>query len=500
MTREPEAVGDHAVVPQAGKWWAIARTLLPLLFLAIEASSLAPWSHLAGLLLVSGAERPPVSARGGLPPLIPDAVLIVSIVGAWTLRRFAPGRRSIIESFPWRRHVATIGAIVAVAGGAVLSLHLYDAPTVGPTIGWFGNLTAGHEAGALVCAVAFMGLVWWRGTAVGAGSAGDRRAGFRAVIVGASITVASAVAMGVMPSLLGNVIPIAATTAIPAMIGALALASLEESQLPRSGGLPSTAPDRSWLGMVVALCLGVAVIGAVIALILGGQAALIVYALRAVGAVIGATFVLVASIAIIPVLWFAEWLSGLMKGSRAQPLDMPLSGLGKQSFLERFEETEPRLVIDPAITEVGLAIVALVVVAVVVWRLLRPAGPPDMDGAESEERFSVFSWTSLLRKGDTSARSADAEEDIDSVRRAYRTFLESLARRGVIRAPTETPYQLANRVRLGSADAVTNPSADADVATLTNSYVAVRYGTTAPKELEAGATAASRRLAAPTGS
>ena len=478
-------------------WWDGAQFSLPFLLLAIEVASLAPWSHLAGLLLVSRAAVPPVSARDGLPPLIPDPILVATSVVAWVTRRLAPRRRTIHDTHQWGRWVVSIGSGVAVAGGAVLSLHLYDASDPLPlTPGWFGAFTAGHEAGALLCAIAFLGLVWWRGASVGSGSPGDRHAGTRAVVGGAAIAVSSAIATGVMPSLLGSVIPISTIIVIPSMIGALVLTSLEESQLPRLGGPVATAPNRSWLGMVIALCICVGVLGAGIALILGGRASAVIALLRAVGGVIGGLFVLLASIAIIPVLLFADWLAGLMQGRGEPPPDVPLSGLGKQSFLERFDTAESPAVIDPAITETALAIAALVVVGVVVWRLMRPASPNDLDGAESEERSSVFSWANLLGRRAGGKVPGEHRDDLNSVRRAYRAFLLALEQKGLPRAPSETPDQFARRVVSDGTGAVIDPGGRADLGILTRAYEAVRYGTASPERLGQAASQAARRLAA----
>ena len=478
-------------------WWEGARLSLPLLLLAIEVASLAPWSHLAGLLLLSRAAVPPVSARDDLPPLIPDVVLVAASVVAWVPRRIAPRRRTIHDMQQRGRWVLSIGSGISVAGGAVLSLHLHEAPDSPPiTSRWFGALTAGHEAGALLSAIVFLGLVWWRGAAVGSGSPGDRHVGTRAVVAGASIAVSSAIAAGVMPSLLGNVIPISTVIAIPSMIGALALASLEESQLPRLGGPVATAPNQSWLGMVVALCICVGLLGAVISLILGGRASEVIALLRAVGGVIGGLFVLLASIAIIPVILFAEWLAGLMQG-RGEPLpEVPLSGLGNRSFLERFDIVEPPAVIDPAITEMALAIAALVVVGAVVWRLMRPASPSDLDGAEFEDRSSVFSWADLLGRRAGAKPPGDHNDDRDGVRRAYSAFLLALERQGLPRTPSETPDQLARRVVGDSTGAVIDPGGRADLGILTRAYEAVRYGTASPERLGQAASQAGRRLAA----
>ena len=494
MERSGERTGRRTIT-----WWDGARYSLPFLLLTVEIAGLAPWSHLAGLLLASRVGVPPVSARDGVPPLVPDAILVSAAVMAWGTRRFAPRRRSIHEPHQWWRWVGSIGAAVAVALGAVLSLHSGDAEVSITTTppGWFATLTAGREAGALLVAIAFMGLVWWRGASVGAGTPGDRRAGTHALVAGAAIAIASAVATGVMPSLLASVIPVSTMVAIPSMVGALALASLEESQLPRPGGPVATAPDRAWLGMVVALCICVGVVGAVIALILAGRASAVIAILRTVGGVIGSVFVLLASIAIIPVLMFAEWLASLMQGRGEPGPDLPLSGLGKQAFLERFEAVEPQPLLDPAITETAIAIVAIVIVGVIVWRLMRPAQAADLDGADSEERSSVFSWATLLARRPRDQRAGVDDRDLDRVRRAYRAFLRTIERKGVARSPSETPNQLARRIVGGGTGLMVEPSGpQGDVlGILTRSYEAVRYGTASPDNLGHAAEEAARRFA-----
>ena len=442
--------------------------------------------------MVSGQSRPPLLVRDTLPPLIPDAVMGVCIVAAWALRRVAPVRRAVYEAPQWGRRLATGASIFAVAGAALVSLHLHGVPPSELATGWFITLTGGHEAGALVSATLFTGVIWWRGTSVGSGSVGDRAAGQRGLVTGTSIAIASAVATSVMPSLLTRVLPIAAVIAVPAVVGALALASLEESQLPRANGPAAATPGRAWIGMVITLSVGTAIVGLLVAFVLSGQARAVVLTLRAIGGAIGALFVIVASIAIIPMLWFAEWLASMMRG-RGEPLpDVPLSGIGRQSFLERFDDIETVQVLDPAITEVGIALAALALVGIAVWRLLRPSAPNDLDGAESEERSSVFSWTDVLRRRRPSAsRPRTDQTGLNSVRRAYRSFLHALHERGLARTPIETPNQLAMRLRtsLSGADHV-----DRDLTTLTRAYEAVRYGTGSSERDGEAALAASRRL------
>jgi len=479
------------------RWWAVARHSLPLLLLAMEAATLIPWSHIAGLLLLPSVARAPVGARAGLPPLVPDMLLVFAVASAWVVRRLTPVRRSSDDPPVWGRSIGTAFAIISVAGGSVLSLQLHSGSPRGATAGWFGQLTAGHDAGALLCTVAFIGVTWWRGTSVGSTSPGDRQSGLRSVVVGASISAASAVATGVVPSVLEDAIPLCALIAVPSMIGAMALATFEDSLLPRAGGATATVPDRSWLGMVVALCVGVGVTGTIVALVLGGQASIVVLALRAVGTVVGAVFVLVASVAIIPVLWFAEWLAAMMRGSGDPPPDLPLSGLGRQSFIERFENVEPEPVFDAAVTEVALAVATLGLFALVIWRMMRPSTPSDFDGAESEERTSVFSWASLMTRRRLT-READANGgDLDSVRQAYRSFLQAMARRGVGRTPAETPDQFALRTRAAEARPGAADGRVANIDSLTRAYKEVRYGKTDPARLGPAAAEAARRLTGP---
>ena len=478
------------------RWWAGARHTLPLLLLAMEAATLIPWSHIAGLLLLPSVARTPVGARTGLPPLVPDMLLIFALGAAWGVRRLTVVRRSPDDRRDWGRRIGTAIAIGSVGGVALLSLHLHGGPPTSAPSGWFGQLTSGHEPGALLCTIAFIGATWWRGTSVGATSPGDRQSGFRSVVVGASISVASAVAAGVVPSILDGVVPVAAIVAIPSMIGALALASLEESQLPRARGASVTTPDRSWLGLIAVLCVGVGTTGTVVALVLGGQASVVILALRAIGGVVGAAIILIASVAIIPVLWFAEWLAGMMRSSGELPPDLPLSGLGRQAFVERFENVDPEPLLDAAVTEIGLAVATLGVVSLVIWRLMRPSAPSDLDGAESEERTSVFSWASIMTRR-RPTRDADTNGgNVDGVRLAYRSFLEAMAQRGVGRTSAETPDQFALRSRGADATRDAADARSADIDSLTRAYNEVRYGETDPTRHVPAAAEAARRLAA----
>jgi hypothetical protein len=244
--------------------------------------------------------------------------------------------------------------------------------------------------------------------------------------------------------------------------------------------------------MVVALSFGTSLVGSVVAVVLGGHAHVVVLALRAIGVVIGTAFVLVASIAIIPVLWFAEWLARLLKGQGEPPPDLPLSSLGRQSDFERLDPVESVPFLDPAVTEIGLALATLVLVAIVVWRYMRPSMPLELDGAETEERSSVFSWADYWGRRALSASPIETDRDgLNMVRRAYRSFLDALPDLGLARSPEETPNQLAQRLRIGSGGTI---DVGPDLNTLTRSYEAVRYGTSSAERLGEAALDASRRL------
>ena len=478
--------------------WTVARRLLPLLLLSIEAAWLTPWSHLAGVLLLPPGTRGASGAGSDVPPLMPDPMLLALVAGAWAVRAAVPSRPPMHDhSSAWPRRLAVLTAIASVAGLSIVALHLYPlGARAASTTGWFGTVTAGHESGALLVAVIGLGAAWWRGTSVGATAPGDRHAGRRSVLAGVAIAAASAVATAVLPAALASIIPLATMIVIPAMVGALALSSLEESQLSRSGAPAGTAPDQRWLGMVAGLCAAVAIVGGIVAAVVGGHASSVIAVVRAIGSLIGIAFVWVASIAIIPILMFVEWLSGLMRGRGVPPPDVPFSAFGRQAPLEPVEGVELQPILDPAIVEFGLAIIALAIVAAVAWHLLRPSSSSDLDGAETELRSSVFKWSDLFgRRLTRHVATSSGDDDGNLVRKYYREFLAAMARRGSPREADETPARFARRIARNDTDESRQVPDPDDLAALTTAYERVRYRADAvPAEVVRAAAAAAARL------
>ncbi|NDF37735.1 MAG: hypothetical protein EB140_02220 [Proteobacteria bacterium] len=123
----------------------------------------------------------------------------------------------------------------------------------------------------------------------------------------------SGVARAVLPWLITDLLPVVAIIAVPAMLVAIALSSLEEAQLPRPGQPTATrAPDRNWIGMVAAMCLTVVVMGILLATVFGGGTSVVTTLLKSLGQAIAVVIVFVLSFVAIPFLMLAEWLAKMM--------------------------------------------------------------------------------------------------------------------------------------------------------------------------------------------
>lgn len=470
--------------------WSIVRRLLPLLLVVIELTWIVPWSFLAGTLLaqpgVTGQSRPDLPS-----PLISVFGVGALVVGACAVAQVAArlARKSVQtdnRASKWFASGTSVGTVVV---GAILSLRDHEASLSAPSsFVWVQILTGGHDTGALLVALIATSVIWWRGASVGGTSAGDRGAGRQAIATGALIALASAISRAVLPALNSAVIPAATAIALPTMIGTLSLASLEEAQTTRPGGLETRAPDRAWLVMIGVLCLGVAIVGALFALIISGQASMIIGVTRVLGNVVAIGVIWVAMALMYPVLLFAEWLRGLMRGRGEPPADLAMGNLGRREPAVLLEDVAGTPAINGDAVQLAIGAVVLALLAYLSWRLLRPAPTEDLDGAESEERTTVFSWEQLMPRRRRRAPTTDVASVDDGVRLAYRAFLHHMSERGLPRLVPESPAKFGRRIASGLTIASHDQAEVQAVTTLTHAYEQARYGptrTTSDQETQA---------------
>lgn len=472
--------------------WSVARTAIIILLGVIELSWLTPWAFILAIVISSSTRIGDIKglAQGTTEPLIPVGLIAFGLGMAWAVRTLVRRHQSRLPSVyeqPVSRRLAVVVTIGAIVSGAVISLNLLAVPAGAPvSTTWIGSLAGGHETGALLTAIVFAAVIWWRGTILGGAVPGDREAGRRSTTAAVLIAIASGVARAVLPWLVTDLLPVVAIIAVPAMLVAIALSSLEEALLPRPGQPTATRdPDRTWIGMVAAMCLVVVVVGTILATVFGGGTSIVTTLLKSVGQAIAVVIVWILSLVFIPFLMLAEWLARMMGSVTMDRPPMEMGRLGRPNPMGQIEQPREPQFIDPTIMETGLAVVALLIIAVIVWRLLRPSRVDDLDGALDEERSTVFSWRSLFKRRAGAASDGGVERSSDPVRLAYRQFQRLMAQHGSGRSANETARAFRNRLQENSVEVsasdpegvspLPQPVHDA-IQTLTSTYEHARYG------------------------
>lgn len=481
-------------MPRTLTVWSIARTAIVLLLGAIELSWLTPWAYILAIVISSSTKIGDVkgSAQGATEPLIPIGLIAFGLGMAWTVRTLVRRQQvrllSVYEQ-PLSRRLAVVVTVGAILSGALFSLNNLAVPPGTPvSTTWVGTLAGGHETGALLIAVVFASIIWWRGTILGGAVPGDREAGRRSTTAAVLIAISSGVARAVLPWLITDLLPVVAIIAVPAMLVAIALSSLEEAQLPRPGQPTATRPpDRNWIGMVAAMCLVVVLVGIILATVFGGGTSVVTTLLKSVGQAIAVVIVFMLSIIAIPFLMLAEWLAKMLVSAKMERPPAEMGTLGRPNPMDQLEQSGDPQPLDPSLMETGLAVFALVIVAVIVWRLLRPARVEDLDGALDEERSTVFSWRSLFKSRTRATLDGEVEPVSDPVRLAYRKFQSLMAQHGSGRTANETARSFQDRlkgrrVEVSISDIeVPSPmpqSVHEAIHTLTSTYEHARYSST----------------------
>jgi hypothetical protein len=479
-------------VPSTLTVWSVARTAIILLLGVIELAWLTPWAYILATVISSSARIGDIKgmAQGPTTPLVPIG-LIASVLGlAWAVRTIVRRQQSRLVSIyeqPTLRRLAVVVTLCAIVSVAVVSLNLLAVPPGAPNpTTWIGSLTGGHETGALLIAIVFSALIWWRGTILGGAVPGDREAGRRSTTSAVLIAISSGVARAVLPWLITDLLPVVAIIAVPAMLVAIALSSLEEAQLPRPGQPTATrAPDRNWIGMVAAMCLTVVVMGIILATVFGGGTSVVTTLLKSLGQAIAVVIVFALSFVAIPFLMLAEWLAKMMGSVKMERPPVEMGKFGRPNPMDQVEQPGDPQLLDSSFIEAGLAVVALIIIAIIVWRLLRPSRVDDLDGALDEERSTVFSWRSLFNKRARHTAEGAVEPVSDPVRVAYRKFQSLMEQHGSGRPSNETARAFQIRLEAPSVGGAPRerdagfplPQTVNDaIQSLTSAYEDTRYG------------------------
>ncbi|HEV2072405.1 MAG TPA: DUF4129 domain-containing protein [Thermomicrobiales bacterium] len=282
----------------------------------------------------------------------------------------------------------------------------------------------------------------------------------------------------------------AAGIAVPvAMIcsaGAVAASEINNTRsLARRRG--STAPgwDR-WARFFAGIVVGIVLITGIAAILLGpGALDLVMEGLRTAFRAFGVVLYWVMFGFIYALYWvyrFVAWILNSLFGDLLPEMQMPEV---QQAPVAEHEIVQPEVESEEAPYATILRLVALgialLVVAVIVFRLSRAGGSGDGEGEPDEERESVFS-TSLARQQlrdlfrrkpkPERPRKLNLDRPPQSVREGM-LYLQVLAsRQRVPRSGTETPADFTTRL------ASEWPSVAAPLQVIRDRYEVVRYGET----------------------
>lgn len=233
------------------------------------------------------------------------------------------------------------------------------------------------------------------------------------------------------------------------------------------------------------MCLTVVVMGIILATVFGGGTSVVTTLLKSLGQAIAVVIVFALSFVAIPFLMLAEWLANMMGSVKMERPPVEMGIFGRPNPMDQVEQPGDPQLLDSSFIETGLAVVALIIIAIIVWRLLRPSRVDDLDGAIDEERSTVFSWRSLFNKRARDTAEGAIEPVSDPVRVAYRKFQSLMEQYGSGRPSNETAR--AFQIRLQAPSVGGTPSErDAGfplpqtvndaIQSLTSVYEDTRYG------------------------
>lgn len=465
------------------------RNLVPwVTMLALELCWLAAWSLLVGTW-VGGNGVGSLLSLGTMIIAIVGAAVVVAVVG----RARWPGWATAAVSAP-------AVALVALLALRLDYLNAYD----WLDFSWLAALpTAMSPTPSLlraeILAVAFVLLIWWRGSSVALGGHSylDIRGRLVAAMVlcfGATVAAQIAVQRG-LPVELGQDVGSALIACV--FVGLLSLSLAKARDVSRYRAGETGLSGRDWAtGLAVAL--GATLVAAlVLSLMMGGQT------LTLAGNILGRAFDLVTWL-LYPVLALLGLLAQLgifllsliprtpeAQQNRDQPARTP--NVWEQAGQAAFS---PEAIAILRWVVLGLALLVILILVVRVVRRRRIAEGFDLVWQESE---SIGSWRDALAALRLWLRGLLAKlwhvrepapvpvggaEAIDttqaitsearSTRAVYRELLVEARRLGHGRGAAETPHELLRRLR-------TEIDAGDDLNSVTEAYVITRYGEKSPK-------------------
>lgn len=394
---------------------------------------------------------------GGHPAPWAGGIAFVFAVSFWVNR--ALGR---LERGPVVTQILTFGCWLATYLAWILLEPVYRDTEVWSDPGAFVQSEA-----FLIPPLLISMIVWWVGLTYASDIANISAEEIRMAVQRDWLVLFGSILLAVMiGGAAGDAALSAARIAVPLLIivslALVAGAELESTRrlAIRRGGQP---PGWGrWARLVGGLAAGVLVLTLLVLAVLSPEA---------LGAIVGAITTIargigwVAAYVLLAIVWtlfqvaiyatrFIEWLFGDIFGPIEQP-EMPIQAPAVMEPITREDGQAVQWEYAILLRWIAL-IVAVLIVAIIVFRITRRASSPDDEGGVDEQRDSVFSTDlakqqlrDLFRRRQREGKPPrlDLDRPPQSVRETM-VYLETLARRqGAPRQDAETPDDFAARLR-----------------------------------------------------
>jgi hypothetical protein len=453
--------------------WPIL-VLLPVLVAILGAATLTP--------LISLFLGESFGLSGGREAPWPGALACLGLIAYWTARGLARLRLTMAQT----------SAGVLVAGVLAVGLWWAIEPVYGvvPVLKDPVSLVRGN--GYLIPPL-LMGIgVWWQGLRyaydTGLFSAEEIRGSVQRswMLLAASIVLAAMVGGDAGGAAISSA-KIAVPIAMIASVAAVAAAEVESTRKIafRRG---STAPGwDKWARLVSGMTVGILVLTGIVTLFLGpGVLQAMVDLMQAVLRVIGVAVVYVLYAIIYAIFTIGRLVAGIVNaifGDIFGPIEMPQPPQPEPRPQEDMRIEQTVVTETPYATLLRWVVlgIALIIAAIIIYRMTRARASDEDDGEIAEERESIFSadlakqqLRDLFRRKPRAERPRrlDLDQPPSSVREAM-LYLQVLAtRQHAGRRIHETPADFT--IRLTNAW----PGVGAPLRTLRDRYELVRYGET----------------------